>query len=809
MRFALLFAVRLLVAAMVLAYVLTMLAAPCIPVADASGTVQAIPRWEYWLLHASVPSAIWWQWTGGLQPIAISDRFPLLLVAAIWMLCCLGTGQWIAKLDPLSDALSKNERMGVAALVGHAILATVVFLHSTFLGTPSLVGLAVAVCVLSAWQWRYRTKAQPVIQASTVSNDDSLSTSIGRRMVGLMVIANVFLACVHVFGATIPTQDMQVREVDWWIAKHASLDGKLRWSEDHMLANAPAGFNMPAILFASVLTCDLPRIASNPPTSLQKPERPEQSEQAEQWQRWEKWNSRLKTSVLAGKAVHAMLCLVGVWLVAVHLSRRWGILCGLFVALLLLSTPGLAELMRLGRTEALVAIWSVGLIVVFEAWKDSAQSHRPLGLLWGYLLAGALSSGYGSAILVGLPALFIGFVCSASRRIAPRQRNSSTLAASASDTFGTAIANERAGVQSLAFRAAFLGAVIAASSTYLRNTWADGDPIAPWGKVFVAHTLGTVNRDKAVDAWLYAYRTPNETAQESIDAFASEGNAGVSNPSLSPYRLGNLQDGVLRVVGNSNVHGLMLIPFALVGVLVGGLTKSRIPVLWALFWVMIWWLFSLRLDRDWVGSLFLLAWPAAIGTKWMAAFIRGTYMFGLVLIAMVWAVVVIPIWPTSDNRILVALDQIEIGSSTKGTGPADRSESPHGIVESVSYSRQFNESWMKTMPFEPRAKVLLIGETDDFDLMADCLSNGPFDEGWFDKAIGLSPEETGAMFRKQGITHLLVVWSGVRYRAKWTGQDNEDEYRKTIEGLRERSQLQSILWGIDASQAELFLVMRE
>ena len=74
---AFLFALRLLIPGIVLAYVFAILASSCMPVADTTGEAQAIPRWEFWLIHASVPSAIWWQWTGGLQPITISDRVPI------------------------------------------------------------------------------------------------------------------------------------------------------------------------------------------------------------------------------------------------------------------------------------------------------------------------------------------------------------------------------------------------------------------------------------------------------------------------------------------------------------------------------------------------------------------------------------------------------------------------------------------------------------------------------------------------------------------------------------------------------------
>jgi len=44
---ALHFASRLLIPGFVLAYVLAMLASPCMPIADTAGEAQAIPRWEF------------------------------------------------------------------------------------------------------------------------------------------------------------------------------------------------------------------------------------------------------------------------------------------------------------------------------------------------------------------------------------------------------------------------------------------------------------------------------------------------------------------------------------------------------------------------------------------------------------------------------------------------------------------------------------------------------------------------------------------------------------------------------------------
>ncbi len=762
MRFALLFAVRLLIPAMVMAYVLAMLASSCLPVADATGEVQAIPRWEYWLLHASVPSAIWWQWTGGLQPVVIADRIPILVLASIWMMGCLWAGTIISRFDPLSSRLSKYERVGISILIGQSVLSVLVFLCGTLFGTASLVWLLILAVAVVVWQFRLGSFETTTAVIDRAPGDTTFASSIGRRMVGLLFLATVYLGCVQVYGSTIPTQDMHVREVNWWIVKHAALDGRIGLLRDHTMAKGPAGFEMAAVLFSSVLSCMMPEIATDKSASLEGRER---------------WNQHLRTSVLAGKTVNAMLSLAAVLLASIHLSRRWGILAALFVSLVLLSTPGIAELSRLGRTEALIGIWGVGLLVIWQAWSESGAVKSSTGLLWAFLLAGAFSSGYAAAVLVGLPAAVTGL---AIRFAKPRLSGSNRKARAA--------------------KALFVGSIVAASAFFVRNLIVDGDPISPWGRVVLQQITERLPSSQ-VDALLHAYRIPAETVQESIAAASFETTTNLSSELQSPYRISNALDGILRLLGNSNVHGLMLIPFAIVGCLFGNFRTNRIATIWVLYWMLIWWGFSTRQDRDWVGALFLLSWPTAIGAKWIASQARGYYMFILVLIAIIWSVVVIPIWPTSDNRILVSLDAMGHAAAN-----FDGSNDSEKASDYLTFSHSLNESIRRSDSFKPHSKILLVGENDDFDLLADCVSNGPFDEGLFDKLLVLPTQEMGGELRNHGISHLFIVWTGVRYRGRLTGKDRENEYRVAITKMLNDSQLRSIALQMNSSQAELFLL---
>ena len=789
MRSALLFAIRLLIPGMVLGYLVAMLASSCMPLADAIGAAQAVPRWEFWFLYASVPSAIWWQWTGGLQPITVSDRLPILAAATIWLLACWWIGKWILRCDPIETRLSKYERIGVSILVGQSALSSLVFLHCWLFGTSSFGWLLAILFLTAIGLWPFRVQSGSMSQLSQVSQveqssafgedleeDVSFASSISRRMIGLLFLATTFLACIQAYGATIPTHDMQVREVDWWIAKHAAQDGRLRWSAENALANAPASFAMPSVAFVSLLTIDLPSISSHGMSSIEQRER---------------WNGRLLTGVLAGKTVNALLCLVGVFLASVHVGRRWGYLPGLFVGFLLVATPGIAELTRLGRTEALIGIWSAALLVVWHAAQESQPSKLPLGLVWGFLLAGAFSSGYGSGVVIGVPAVVL-WIWSYRRRIGLREGESP--AEPLRPQLGRSLALPL-----------FAVVLLTTSAFYLRNWVASGDPTYPWGGVF-AQQLGMVKQSENRDSLLYVFRVPSETTSEFIAATSEENTVLPPSENKSPYRLENWVDGIFRLLGNSNAHGLMLVPFAIVGILFGGRSLwSRVAILWFVYWVSIWWCFSMRQDRDWVGALMLLSWPAAAGVNWMARQVRGMWMMFFVSIAILWSVVVIPIWPTSDNRLCVGLDSFDSSKSSQiGSKLADGA-----VAVLPTFSGQFNAKVHQGDGFKADSKLLLIGENDDFDLLVDCLSNGPFDQGLLDKWLDLPAKELGSLLRAHGISHVLVAWSGVQYRDRLTGRETESKYRTAISELLGDSQLTPIRWEINSSQAELFQVIEK
>jgi hypothetical protein len=182
----------------------------------------------------------------------------------------------------------------------------------------------------------------------------------------------------------------------------------------------------------------------------------------------------------------------------------------------------------------------------------------------------------------------------------------------------------------------------------------------------------------------------------------------------------------------------------------------------------------------------------------------------LVSIAIVWSVVVLPVWPTSDNRLLVSLERLSrrghaaLVDSVDQTAATMKPEA--NPVTQTDYASVFRLVVASQAAAGPQMKVLLVGESDDFDFLSDCTSNGPFDRGLLDKCVELTTRQSESLLRAEGVTYVLVVWSGVQYRERLTDRKIESDYRSTISQLVTDSYLTPIPWEISSSQAELFRV---
>ena len=778
MQAPLLFAFRTIAPFSVLCYVVFMLAVPCLPFTDTMNQPMAVPRWEYWLIHVSVPSTIWWRWTGGLQSVCVSDRLPVFLAALLWVVLCWGLGRLVLRCDAMNVYLSKFKRNCLAILVGQSILANIVLWHASLVGTRHSLTLLFCISAMAVGIWwlgdyflktyNHNANHDHLIDSKVFEpSDGSFDNSIRRRMIGMLFLSIAWLTCVQVYGASIPTCDREVRTVDWWLAKHSLLDGQIQYRRENVRANEPAGWTMSSLASMSLLSNGLAN----------------ENENAGSWKELRQQQmERMLYGAVAGKVVGAILCVIAIFLIGVHLNERWGVLPSVLSTFMLIATPGIAELTRLGRTECLIGAWGTAMLCIWQTHESKGKLGQPLGIAWWCLFAGACSSGYCAAILVGGPAIGIAVW----NRYFLRSRMVSSLKAKT--------AKERS--PRILYQCLIVVAIMSASNSYVRNCVVAGDPVVPWLKV-IEQQIGWSRRTEAGEKWSYAHRVRAETISETL---LQNGDTETQDPLHSPYRMANIFDGVSRLVWNSNVHGLLLVPFAMLGVVIALFSRAYrmggLATACFLGWSTLWWLFSPRFDRDWTGSLLFLAWPAASGISWMMGCANRYWLALLVTVGILWSVVVIPIWPTSDNRILVA---IEAAQGSKLEDEIDESNPKDHI-------QLLNRMLLDGQHLDQYSKLVLVGDNDDFGLLCPAISYGPFDRSLWDELLDTAPEQRQAAMNRKGITHVVIIWSGISDQEREFGIKLEPRLRSFLDEMLEANQLSAISWQFNSSQTELYRV---
>lgn len=780
MRPVLLFAIRSAAPVLVLLYAVAMLLPACLPVSDATGHPQAVSRLEYWIIQLSAPSAVWWQWTGGGQAIVLADRLPVFMAVTGWLALCSLIGMLLIRCDSMASSWTRGGKLMVAVLIGSTVLETLVFVHGSIVGTTYSISFALLIglfCV--AFYVIGNARRHSIDSIAPTIEDISFSNSTFRRLIGLLVIAFTWLAVIQVYGASVPTVDQDVRETDWWLAKHSLHDETIRWRSENSPANWPCLKAMPIIAIASATRTTFDDDGTQlEPLVSHKPD-----------------TTELYQAAIASKVINAILCLVGMVLAGMHAARLWGGLVGLIVAFLLISLPGTAELVRMGRHECLLGAWAVALIYV------QCNSDRR-GYVWWFLIAGACTLGMSSLVYVVLPAALIGWRSLKGTRVergTERADRWHALDRSPCTTEINADARRSAFRNKLIQCSLIAVILLCGLAVPIRNTIVAGDPVPPWFEV-VLQRIGLRSSTEQVRRYAFVAKVPTETVRESL---ARElGNNGESSAVDTPYRWANVADGVERLLWNSNSHGLILVPLAILGLFVNMGNRTRaltwLASLGFLWWACVWWALSPRLDRDWNGAMWLLVWPAASAIDWLMRICHRNWTASIVGIAFVWSVVVIPVWPTSDNRILVAIDFLRIDSGK----PAETTTQRHWVPE---LNRVISAGKFKRLNKE----VLVIGDNDDFGVGSSCVTNSMFDPSIWETTQDPNIEQLEQLMLERNIDYVVLDWGGVQFREQKLGVKLEERYRSILQQMLLTERLQPISWEINSSQAELFRMKEE
>lgn len=798
----------------VIVYLLWILGVPALPVTDAMQQLVAVPRWEYWLLQASAPSSLAWHWTGGFNPVEIADRVPVILLAVSWLSLSWVTGSAILRWDAVASKLGIWQKRCLAILVGHVFSAGTYFAFGSCFWTQS--PWLFLICILGfvlLLRISYSSKPSPDLRSERnadrakqgdnqavdrVVTDLSYSNSTFRRLIGLLWLGIVWLASIQIYGATVPTVDQEIRTTDWWLIHHAFQEDRIRFYPENWDANAPAGSSMPGLFSASLFRSVLMNDSLLQDGSISS--------------RQILYQTGL-TGALASKVVNSGLCVISAAFLGLFIRRRFGLLPCCVCVFLLLATPGIAELARFGRTEALLGGQCV-VLIIFWAYTQQANYEQVDGVVgvrhspcWWFLVAGAFLNGYGSALIVGLPSVFLLLM-------EGMRKNCCEVL----PVVGASLPKK----QGALLKACLLVVAISIGVfPYTRNALACGDPFAPW--TFVAlDSLGMPIADQDTSLWKIRYQVPSQTTSE-IRAI-QQGLAGMPEevlvtPSRSPYRFENMLDAWNRLTWDSNAHGLLLIPLACIGMLVGrfgmqtldfkrkqsdapnlsstGPAVDRVlmaTVVWAVAWILAWWFFSRRLDRDWVGLLFLMSYPAAGCVRWMMDRCWPVMLGGFVIITLVWSVVVIPTWPTSDNRILMSLKSLTMqGQPQLGVDPTNVVSALNGLIAQQAQ-------------IDSTANLLLIGSKDDFGILCDCVSFSLFDQDFQNDSTSESMETWLDGLRARKVTHVVFLWPEIADFDKTYGREREVEYRQKLGQAMSLGSLEPIDLELNSSVAQLFRV---
>jgi hypothetical protein len=247
---------------------------------------------------------------------------------------------------------------------------------------------------------------------------------------------------------------------------------------------------------------------------------------------------------------------------------------------------------------------------------------------------------------------------------------------------------------------------------------------------------------------------------------------------------GGLEAGA-RIVWNSLVHSLHLVPLALLGIIVRRDRAARDAAIGFGLWCLLWWIGTAQQDRDWVIAIPLLAWPMANGIAWLLDRRQRLALSVIGGIPLIWSVVVLCAWPTSDNRILVPLNVLAPIVPAGERAGEGRGKEAEDLALSV------NQIWIDLDQDKQKERWLLVGSADAFRWLPN---------------VALAGEEA---WGTEGLRFLVFDWAGLRNLDQVTGIDRSSVYRDRIQQWQRVGVLRPVAWDLSSSQAQCFEVVNE
>jgi hypothetical protein len=751
-----------------------MLVVPALPLALPEGDIFPVGRLELWFVYFSGAEGIWQQWTGGFFP-TLTDRWPMVFSSSLWLALAWGLGTAWTRADRLAAWGGSVLPHLLATAAGLGILSQLVLINGWIFGTRSLVGLAtwVAIAWIGAlvwvWGWKktgyqtdgaankykYSTDSDPELGGHAEFEgeaDDSMIRGWSRRWIPLAWLVGLWVAWLTCAGACLPSYDADVRELDMFATKEYFIRNSLGAIERQTPLQAPRGSIMPAIGIASALQWD----ATGPFPS-----------------------NALLHSILASQLIQGAMWIIAIGMVMETVRRTYGLLTCTVIGFLLVTHPGMHELVRLGGGAGGAGLWTVCGLVLMQAPRSAKQPIMTVAAVG----AGAFGNSIWIVGVVGLPILVLFILRWRSESGREPKTPTKQLRCNCLLILG------------LCF-------------------------MALWPLRLFLSSLGTQPETPGM-GWTF------------------QGNPlGLFDP-VQWMRI------LQRLVWDSPAHGLLLVPFAVLGCFQRWDTWVRTSVLWWSGWMLLWLLATDRMDRDWVLATPLLAWPAAAGIQTLQRSTGPWILVPVCYVAMVWSALLMSAWPMSDPRWLAPLGALtpwgdvsqmeqldnQVNSSSETSGGDVRSGvGQEGLGEDDSvgfawhrtapvYCRWVNEYTRGKPSSDPSKKLqwMIIGNSDTFFLTVPTLSSSLRDRCWMDDVLEVMERasteghdqatETERWLRERNVGYILIDWQGMHVRDELRHVDRESALRDAVGKLQRMGCLKRLSWPYASGDADCFEVV--
>ena len=558
-----------------------------------------------WLL---LPESFLEAWFGKPPDASLSDRLPVLAIAAVILGCSAGVGWLLMMLCRADRGLTRLETVVFSTAVGLNAVSTYVLLVglSGRLDNVLIFAVPAAVVLAAAGRLHWRRVAAVPPERSKQRTDCPKMGPTGRSpwawtrrsqwawtgldAEGWMGISPHWLwlgapfVAVILLGGMLPPIDFDVREYHLQAPKEFFQQGRVVFLPHNVYGNMPLGAEMLCLL-AMVI--------------------------AEDW-----W-----LGALAGKTViAAMTPLTALALLAAG-RRLFSPAAGIVAALLYISIPWIVQVSTSGLVEGalayylLTAVYAVllakkGVGTILSPGEDCSAKRRPEKivlppfLLSGYLAGGAVSCKYPAVLFVAVPLAAWVFLAygSTKRRLAWKPLGVFLLAAG-------------------------LGCGL-----WFGKNWAlTGNPAYPLlYRVFDGKTWSAEKNQQ----WNRVHRPRDFSA-------------------------GTLAKDLGRLGWRSEWLSPLVVPLAALALL---RWPSRRPVIvlvaYFCYVIAAWWLLTHRIDRFWIPALPVLALLAGAGACWSQQRLWRGMLVALLLVSLGWSLLVVTSGPGGYNAYFVRLARL-------------------------------------------------------------------------------------------------------------------------------------------------------